>query len=123
MEKVRVIAVQGAVLRGPMKVTLTKKQHELRAHVLGKWKSGGRFELDGGQELSFKRGEELGVELEDTKRLNRQIFAWDEPEVESGDDTAPSGGGSDTLSEGDDSAPGGDGSDSVAGGEDTTPAE
>jgi len=113
MKDVRVIAAQGATLRGPCKVKLTKPQHEARQHILGdKYPRGGVFDLDGGQALNFKLGEKLKIELAGAERLNRAIFEWDEPEPEAAeppkktDDTA---GKSDTP-------PGGSGDGSLSGG-------
>ncbi len=73
MQQVRVIAPMGATLRGPLTVHLSKEQHSPRAHVLGKARKGGIYHLDGDQALTFKRGEELGVEQVEG-RLNKDLF-------------------------------------------------
>jgi hypothetical protein len=71
--KVRVIAAQGATLRGPAVVKLTAAQHGPRSHVLGPWVNGGRFSLDGHQKIALKYGEELVIE-EAEGRLNKALF-------------------------------------------------
>lgn len=76
--KVEVIAAQGATLSGPMRIRITRKQHEPRQAALGPWKDGGVFDLDGDRRLTFKKGEVLGVELP-KDRLNPELFSWDEP--------------------------------------------
>ena len=110
MKDVRVIAAQGATLRGPCKVKLKKPQHEARQHILGdKYPRGGVFDLDGGQALNFKQGETLKIELAGAERLNRAIFEWDEPEAETSEPPKKTAGKSDTP-------PGGSGVDSLSGG-------
>jgi hypothetical protein len=73
MDKVRVIAPMGATLHGPVTVQLSREQHGPRAHVLGPWSRKGIFNLDGDRALTFKAGEEIGVEME-IGRLNAALF-------------------------------------------------
>ena len=72
MDKVKVIAVQGATIRGPAVVKLSKEQYASRAHVLGAPVRGNKYHLDGNQALTFKFGEEL--QIEQSERLNRALF-------------------------------------------------
>lgn len=78
LTKVTVLPITGVTLRGPATVKLTEDQHQPRAHVLGKWRTGGIFELAGDQALTFKRGEEFGIHQPED-RLNRALFGWDDP--------------------------------------------
>jgi hypothetical protein len=96
MDKVTVIAQQGATVRGPARVKLSKDQHARRASVLGNPKRSGTYELDGSQVLQFKRGEVFHIDV--PGRLNRALFDYDEPEVEEQDG---SGNGSGNSDEGD----------------------
>ena len=112
MKDVRVIAAQGATLRGPCKIKLTKAQHEPRKHILGgKYPRGGVFDLDGGQALNFKLGETLQIELAGTERLNRSVFEWDEPETANSEPAKQSDASSDKS----DTPPEGSGDQNVAG--------
>lgn len=86
MKTVRVIQAGGASLAGPMKLRLTKEQHARRAHVLGPPEKKGVYTLDGGQSLTFKEGEELGVDS--LSKVSRGLFE----EVGSGPVTAPEPG-------------------------------
>jgi hypothetical protein len=72
MIDVRVIAAQGATLRGPALLRLTTAQHAARAHVLGKSKKG-LCKLDGGAEINLKCGEVFGMEVGEG-RLNEALF-------------------------------------------------
>jgi hypothetical protein len=81
MQKVRVIAPMGAPLRGPVTVKLSKEQHLPRAHVLGKARHGGVYDLAGDQVLTFKLSEVLGVE-KPVGRLNMSLFELVEGSVE-----------------------------------------
>lgn len=82
MQKVTVIAATGATLRGPLKLKLTKDQHARRIAVLGaEWPRGGVFTLDGGQEVQFKYGEEIGIDT--PVRLNRALFDLREEDASS----------------------------------------
>ncbi|GGF43720.1 hypothetical protein SAMN05216376_105192 [Mameliella alba] len=80
MIKVRVIKPEGAALRGPCKVKLTKEQWERRVSVLGPVpKRLKAVDLDGGQRLMFKRGEV--IEVADFKgRLSPALFEEVNPE-------------------------------------------
>ena len=90
MERVTVIAPTGAVVRGPAKVKISKAQHARRSQVLGDWARGGVFDLDGGQVLQFKHGEEFGIDV--PGRLNRSLFSWEEEEAEAPDPDAANDG-------------------------------
>ena len=79
MIEVRVIAAQGATLRGPALLRLTTAQHAARAHVLGPRRKG-RCNLDGGREITLKYGEVFGMEDGDS-RLNTAICEPTEPVV------------------------------------------
>lgn len=86
MKKVRVIKAGGATLAGPMKLKLTKDQHTRRAHILGPYAKNGLYDLDGGQALAFKEGEELGVDK--LSKVSKAAFE----EVGKGPVTDPGGG-------------------------------
>lgn len=73
MIKVRVIAAQGATLRGPVQLTLSAEQHRRRASVLGAADKKGVYRLEADQALSFKYGEEFGVS-DFEGRLNVALF-------------------------------------------------
>lgn len=73
MTKVRVIAAQGATLRGPAVLRLSEGQHSARAHLFGPWKKGAPAKLDGGAEVSFKCGEVFAIE-DAEGRLNTALF-------------------------------------------------
>lgn len=82
MIEVRVIKAEGAVLRGPCKVKLTKEQWARRVSVLGPVpKRLKAVDLDGGQSLMFKRGEVIEV-AEFKGRLNTALFEAVNPEPE-----------------------------------------
>lgn len=90
MIDVTVISAQGATLRGPLSIRISKDQHARRQSVLGAWRRGGVFDIDGGQSVQFKLGEVIGVDGGD-QRLSRAVFAWDDPEAvdqDSADDAA-----------------------------------
>lgn len=107
MQKVRVIAPMGATLRGPLTVRLSKEQHAPRAHVLGKVRKDGVYDLDGDQALTFKSGEVLGVEKWEG-RLNKALFELVEPVQSSNPAPADTqSGGGDTQPGGGDTQPGG----------------
>lgn len=78
MQKVTVIAFGGASIAGPAKVKLTKQQWQRRERLLGNWKKSNVYSLDGGEALSFKAGETIGVDT--PQKLNRQLFEWPEEE-------------------------------------------
>jgi hypothetical protein len=132
MIEVTAIPVEGAWVRGPCKVRITKEQHARRISVLGpKYPRGGVFKLDGGQAINFKRGETF--QMDAPKRLNKAIFAFDDPDEPdpkaggaSGDDTLVDSSGDDTFDDasGDDTVTGGSGDDTVAegSGDDTVAA-
>lgn len=86
MKTVRVIQAGGASLAGPMKLKLSKDQHARRAHILGPHNKKGVYVLDGGQNVTFKEGEELGVES--LSKVSRGAFE----EVGNGPVTAPEPG-------------------------------
>lgn len=86
MKTVRVIQAGGATLAGPMKLRLSKDQHARRAHVLGPRRKNGVCELDGGQTLTFKEGEKLGVD--GLSKVSKAAFE----EVGKGPVTAPEPG-------------------------------
>lgn len=92
LTKVRVISATGATLRGEMIVKLSEAQHAPRAHVLGPWRKGGVFEMAGDQAISFKLGEEFAVH-QPGGRLNKAIFAWDEPAAKPGKAAEPAPAG------------------------------
>jgi len=73
MNKVRVIAAQGATLRGPAVLRLSEGQHVARSHLFGPYKKGASAKLDGGQEVSFKCGETFTIE-DAEGRLNTALF-------------------------------------------------
>jgi hypothetical protein len=73
MIDVRVIAAQGATLRGPAVLRLSKEQHLTRAHVLGPRSNDGRCHLGGGREITLKFGEVFGME-DGANRLNTVVF-------------------------------------------------
>lgn len=73
MIKVRVIAAQGASLRGPAQLTLSADQHKRRASVLGPARKKGVYPLEADQALNFKFGEEFGVS-DFEGRLNVALF-------------------------------------------------
>lgn len=80
MKKVTAIPVEGAWVRGPCKVKLTKEQHARRVFELGRdYPRGGIFELTGGQAINFKRGEKFSINTPD--RLNKALFEVDEPKA------------------------------------------
>lgn len=89
MTEVTVIAAQGAVLTGPLRIAITPEQHATRQAILGPWAEDGVFDIDGGRRLSFKKGEVLGVEMPEG-RLNPLLFAWEEA-GEPPDDAKPDG--------------------------------
>jgi len=78
MDEIRVSAAQGATLRAPVKLRLTKEQHALRAHLLGPVNKKGIYSLDTG-ELTFKCGEVFGLEGAEG-RLNLTLFDLINPE-------------------------------------------
>lgn len=71
MIKVRVIAPMGATVRGPAKLRLTEAQHAPRATQLRPLRGKGNFDLVG--VVSFKRGEEFGID-EFKGKLNPSLF-------------------------------------------------
>lgn len=76
MAKVTVIAGAGAIVRGPAELHLSKAQHARRRGVLGaKYQKGGKFRLDGGQEVQFKYGETFGLTRPEGK-LSRSQFEF-----------------------------------------------
>lgn len=122
MKEVTAKPAEGAWVRGPCKVRLSKTQHARRVSVLGeKYPRGGVFKLDGGQAINFKKGETFSIDA--PGRLNKAIFEWDQPEAAetisgtSGDDTLAGASGDDTLEDasGDDTL-------ETASGDDTVPA-
>lgn len=90
MDQVKVLAPRGASVAGPARVKLTKEQWERRKSVLGDWKKGGVFALDGGDTLTFKEGEVFDIET--PEKLRRALFEMPEKTAE-GDDTVPGGAG------------------------------
>ncbi len=92
METMTVIAADGATVRGPARLRLTREQWMRRAAVLGPVpKKLGPVDLDGGQILQFKRGETFGYEAPEW-RLNPAVFGFASSEVAHEND-APSGKG------------------------------
>lgn len=68
------IHAEGAVLRGPCTVRLSKEQWQRRVPVLGPVPERMKpTRLDGGQSLQFKSGEEFRIEGFEG-RLNRALF-------------------------------------------------
>lgn len=72
MKQIRVIAPQGATIRGPAVLALTADQAKRRTGILTPAKGKGRYQLAAGVSAMFKHGEVLGVDGID--RLNVQLF-------------------------------------------------
>lgn len=72
MKHIRVIAPQGATIRGPAVLALTADQAKRRTGILTPTKGKGRYQLAAGVSAMFKHGEVLGVDGID--RLNVQLF-------------------------------------------------
>lgn len=93
MRQVRVIAGEGAVVRGPARVQITGPQMLGRTAVLGaRWRRGGVFEIPAAQAVTFDKGEVLGVS--DPGPLADQVepvgWSWDELAPAVADDTPES---------------------------------
>ena len=75
MIAIRVVAPNGATLRGPMKVRLSDKQVARRAAILEQFKTRtkGVYEIDGDVALNFKRGEVFEIE-DGAERLHKDLF-------------------------------------------------
>ena len=74
MVRVRVIDVRGATVRGPASVKLSRDQWARREALLGPVpKRLAALDLDGGQALNFKYGEEFEIGDFDG-RLNKAMF-------------------------------------------------
>jgi hypothetical protein len=114
MIPVVVIAAQGAVVRGPCKLKLSREQWQRRVHALGPVPKKLRpVGLDGSFALTFKCGEEFGID-EFKGRLNKALFErLDEP------DEAPLAEGDSEGSEG--SAAGADDDGGAESGDDGLP--
>lgn len=85
MKQVRVIAADGAVVRGPARVQITMPQMLRWPSVLGnRWRRGGVFDVPEGRELAFDAGEVFGIA--DPGGLDREAV---EPSGWRWDDVAP----------------------------------
>lgn len=73
MDRVRVVAPQGATLRGPARVALTPDQHRRRSAVLGPLSKKGLYDLTEADGITLKHGEEFGLEKPEA-RLNASLF-------------------------------------------------
>lgn len=84
MKQIRVIAPQGATIRGPAVLALTADQAKRRTGILTPMKGKGqaRYQLAAGVSAMFKHGEVLGVDGID--RLNLQLFE----DIEAGEKAA-----------------------------------
>lgn len=74
MKQIRVIAPQGATIRGPAVLALTADQAKRRTGILTPTKGKGRYQLAAGVSAMFKHGEVLGLGVDGLDRLNLQLF-------------------------------------------------
>lgn len=72
MDRLRVVAPQGATIRGPAIIALSLDQHRRRAHVLLATRKKGVFEVPEGAAITLKHGETFGMDVDG--RLNKGLF-------------------------------------------------